>query len=100
MDRITKAMLDEFCKDHNLGKLAEDKLFEYFATYLVMNRFQLDTVDPADLVVGNGGDTALDAIGIVANGTLILEAAQIEDLAKQNTYLDVTFVFVQAERSP
>jgi hypothetical protein len=99
MDRITKALLQEYCKEHNLTRLTEDKQFEYFTTYLVMNRFQIDTVDPADIVVGDGGDTSLDAIGIVANGSLILETDQIEELAKQNNYLDVTFVFVQAERS-
>jgi hypothetical protein len=99
MDRITKALLEEYCKDHGLASLSEDKQFEYFATYLVMNRLQIDAVDPADIVIGEGGDNALDAIGIVANGSLILEPDQIEDLAKQNSYLDVAFIFVQAERS-
>jgi hypothetical protein len=100
MDRITKALLVEYCKDHNYEKVEEFKQFELFVTYIVMNRFQVDTVDPAELVVGEGGDTAIDAIGIVVNGSLVLEKEQIEELAKQNNYLDVTFVFVQAERSP
>jgi hypothetical protein len=99
MDRITKALLDEYCKEHGFSKLPEDKQFEYFTTYLVMTRLQIDAVDPADIVVGEGGDNSIDAIGIVANGSLVLETDQIEDLSKQNGYLDVAFIFIQAERS-
>jgi len=99
MDLITTALLKEFCNDYNLGMLAQDKQFEYFATHVIMSRFQVDTFDPSDLVLGSGGDTSIDAIGIVANGSLVTEKEQITDLADRNGYLDVTFVFIQAERS-
>src|SRR5262245_47826672 len=99
MDLITTALLKEFCNDYNLGMLAQDTQFEYFATHVIMLRFQVDTFDPSDLVLGSGGDTSIDAIGIVANGSLVTEKEQITDLADRNGYLDVTFVFIQAERS-
>jgi hypothetical protein len=35
----------------------------------------------------------------VINGSLVLETNQIDDFAKQNNYLDVAFIFVQADRS-
>jgi hypothetical protein len=99
MDRITKALLEEYCSSYNLNNLSEDKQFEFFTTCLVMNQFQIDATDPDDLVIGSGGDNAIDAIGIVVNGSLVMECEQITDLATQNNYLDVTFVFIQAERS-
>lgn len=100
MDLITKSMLREYCESHGYANLPEDRQFEYFATHIVTNRLQIDTVDPSDVVSSGGGDTGLDAICIVANGSLVLEPEQVEELASQNNYLDVTFLFIQAERSP
>ena len=58
-----------------------------------------DTFDTADLVTGAGGDTGIDAIAILINGSLVTDSELVAELAKTNGYLDVTFVFVQAERS-
>jgi len=46
-----------------------------------------------------GGDTGLDGIAIVANGFLIADVEELEDIIDQAGYLDVTFVFIQAETS-
>lgn len=100
MDLITKSMLKEFCGSHGYAGISEDKQFEFFVTHLITNRLQIDSVDPSDVVAGGGADTALDAICIVVNGAIVLEVHQIEELASQNNFLDVTFVFIQAERSP
>jgi hypothetical protein len=99
MDKITKHLLEEFSRHHDLVRLPEDKQFEHFAAYLVMTRFHGETFDTADLVAGSGGDTSIDAVGIVVNGSLVTDEEVVDDLAQKNGYLDVTFVFVQAERS-
>lgn len=52
------------------------------------------------MVTGSGGDTGIDSIAIIANNNLITDESTIEDLLEVNGYLDVTFLFVQAERSP
>jgi hypothetical protein len=93
-------MLRQYCESHGYTNLPEDRQFEFFVTHIVTNRLQIDAVDPSDVVSAGGGDTALDAICIVVNGSLVLELEQVEELAAQNNFLDVTFLFIQAERSP
>ena len=46
-----------------------------------------------------GGDTGIDSIGIIVNGSLATDPEIVEEYADLNGFLDVTFVFVQAERS-
>lgn len=99
MDRITKSLLDESSAEHDLSSLAEDKRFEHFAALLTVGRFVSEALDTTDVVIGASGDSGIDAIAIIANGALIENSSEIEELAERNGYLDVTFVFVQAERS-
>lgn len=99
MDRITKSLLDEFSKEQNLSKLPEDKQFEHFACYLTVGRLLSEGFDTVDLVTGSGGDTGIDAIAIIVNGALVDDPAAVEEYADRNGYLEVTFAFVQAERS-
>ena len=100
MDRITKALLDEFIQQNALEALAEDKAFEHFAGYLVTAVHYPDSFATDDICVGAGGDCGIDCISVVVNGSLVTEPEEIEDLASTNGYLDVTFIFTQAERSP
>lgn len=99
MDRITKALLDEFCQEADLSHLPEDAQFEHFASYLNIGRHISESFDTADVVTGSGGDTGIDAIATIVNGSLAADAEIVGELADQNGYLDVTFVFIQAERS-
>ncbi|WPG35312.1 AIPR family protein [Variovorax sp. EBFNA2] len=99
MDRITKSLLDESSAEHDLSSLAEDKRFEHFAALLTVGRFVSEALDTTDVVIGASGDSGIDAIAIIANGALIENSSEIDELAERNGYLDVTFVFVQAERS-
>ena len=99
MDRITSALLAEFSGENQLEKVSEETCFEHFAAYLATSRHVADTFDTADLVAGAGGDTGIDAIAILINGSLVTDSELVAELAKTNGYLDVTFVFVQAERS-
>jgi hypothetical protein len=98
MDRITTALLNEFSTEHELGKLDESKRFEHFASFVAISRNYVETFDTDDVVVGNGGDAGIDAVAIIVNGTLVTEVDTVEELATHNNYLDVTFVFVQADR--
>jgi hypothetical protein len=99
MDRISKSLLDEFSSEHALADVPEDKRFEHFAAYLCIGRHLSDSFETADVVVGSGADTGIDALGIVVNGALVTDAELIAELSETNGYLDATFVFVQAERS-
>ncbi len=99
MDQITKALLNEFVQQNALEALTEDKAFEHFTGYLVTAGHYPESFSTDDICVGAGGDCGIDCISVVVNGNLVTEPEEIEDLASTNGYLDVTFVFTQAERS-
>lgn len=103
MDRITESLLKEFSDKNGISLLSEDKRFEHFASYLVVTAEHSETFDTHDIIVrdsdGDGGsDTGLDGIAIIVNGHLITD---IEELQEQSSagYLDVSFLFIQAETS-
>jgi hypothetical protein len=101
MDRITEGLLSEFSSEFGIGKMAEEDRFEHFSAWLTVRRHYSETTfSPADLVTGKGDDTGIDAIAVIVNNNLVTDVDTIEDLLTVNGYLDVTFVFVQAERSP
>lgn len=99
IDRITQSLLSEFSDAAGTTGLPEDQRFEHFAAFLAMTRHLAETFDTRDAVVGSGGDTGIDAIGIIVNGVLVSDAELVEELAATNGFVDATFVFVQAERS-
>ena len=99
MDRITQSLLDEFSTDAGLTSLADGTRFERFASYLTIGRHLGETFDTADVATGSGGDTGIDSIGIIVNGSLATDPEIVEEYADLNGFLDVTFVFVQAARS-
>jgi hypothetical protein len=100
MDRITKSLLDEFSQEQGLQSLEEDKRFEHLAVYLTVHRHHSESFDTSEVVTGSGSDTGIDGVAVIVNGTIATEPENVEELAQTNGYLDVTFVFVQAERSP
>jgi hypothetical protein len=96
MDRVSENLLNEFSTERGLSHLPEDKRFENFATFITVGRHYTDTFDTEELLVGAA--TGIDAIAVIVNGTLVTD---IEELDEELTSpeLDVTFVFVQADRS-
>lgn len=99
MDRITTALLAEFSQDNGIQSLSEDKRFERFSSYLAVSPHLVDSFDTAEIATGSGGDTGIDALAIVVNGALVTDQELVKELAETNGYLDVSFIFVQAERS-
>ena len=99
MDRITKSLLSEFITDNSLLGLSESQQFEQFASFLLTSRHFTDSFSPEDVCVGGGGDTGIDGISIVVNGCLVTEPEEVADLCETNGYLEVNFVFIQAETS-
>jgi hypothetical protein len=81
MDRITTALLEEFCKENDLKHLKEDERFEHFAAYLAVYRHHSETFDTTDVVVS---DTGIDGIAILANGALVTDVDTVEELVKRN----------------
>ena len=101
MDTITLAHLTEFSSENALDDLAEDDRFEHLAAWLAVRQYYNETTfSTHDLVVGDGNDTGIDAIGIIVNNCLVTDVDQVDDLFDINKYIDATFIMVQSERSP
>jgi hypothetical protein len=98
MDRITESLLEEFCRDFDLTKLKADKQFEHFAAYITISRHYTKTFSTDDVVVGEGGDTAIDAVAIIVNESLITDIEAFDEIDSQCDTLEVNFIFVQADR--
>jgi len=100
MDRISESLLTEFSNEHDVAGLPEDERFEHFACYITVKRQYSETFDTSDIVTGSGGDTGIDGIAIIVNGSMVTDVETFEEQADQTSSLDVAFVFIQAERSP
>jgi hypothetical protein len=105
MDKVTESLLAEFAKEHSLEHLKQDKQFEHFSSYVVVRGEHTETFDTDDIVVGDdetskkGADIGIDGIAIIANGVLVTDVEELEELIDRIGYLDVSFIFVQAETS-
>ncbi len=99
MDRITESLLNEFSAEHDITHLPEETRFEYFACYVTVRRHYSETFDIEDVVTGAGGDTGIDGVAIIINGSLVTDVESLEQQAESAGHLDVAFIFVQAERS-
>lgn len=100
MDRISESLLNEFSTANGLTALPEDKRFEHFASFITVHRSYSELFDTEDIVTGSGGDTAIDGIAIIVNGQLVTDVESLVDQDNSAGYLDVIFIFIQAERSP
>ena len=99
MDIITESIVDDFVKGRDLAHLSPDKQFEHLASFVTLRRHHTRTFDTADIVVGAGGDTSIDSIAIIVNGTLVTDVDATNELIERNGYIEATFIFVQAEMS-
>jgi hypothetical protein len=95
MDRVSESLLTEFSNERGIIKLDEDKRFEHFGCFLAVGRHYSETFDTEDILVGTA--TGIDRIAVIINATLISDVESLEEIAGD---LDVTFVFVQADRGP
>src|ERR1043166_107145 len=105
MDKVTESLLAEFSREHGIENLPETKRFEHFAAFVMVRGEHSESFDTHDVVVGDddttygGGDTGIDAIAIIANGVLVTDLDELDELIERAGYLDITFIFVQSETS-
>jgi hypothetical protein len=97
MDRVSETLLSEFSNERGITHLPEDKRFEHFVCFITVGRHYSDSFDTEDIVVGAA--TGIDGIAVIVNGILITDSESLEEVDSA-AELDVTFVFVQADRGP
>ena len=66
---------------------------------MTIGRSLAESLDTSEVVIGTSGDAGIDSLAVIVNGSLVGDAAEIDEFAERNGYLDVAFIFVQAERS-
>jgi hypothetical protein len=99
VDKIVEALVAAFKQDRGLTALDDADLFEDFAGYCVLSSYFEDEFDPDEFRIGAGGDLGVDIAGILINGDLLLDAADVQAAVNAGKQLDVTFVLVQAKRT-
>ncbi|HZZ40319.1 MAG TPA: AIPR family protein [Acidobacteriaceae bacterium] len=95
MDRVSESLLKEFSEERGILHLPEDKRFEHFVAAITIGRHYSDTFDADDALVGTA--TGIDAVAIIVNNSLVTDVETLEEFADE-AEIDVTFVFVQADR--
>jgi hypothetical protein len=99
MDRITKQLLSDFLKSQELEGTNDAEDFERFCNFSVISNEYNKTFNIDQTTIGAGNDTGIDGIAIIVNGHLVEESDEINDILKNNGYLDVTYIFTQAKTS-
>lgn len=99
MDRITKSLMTELLANLELKSEGESKDFEKFVNYVVTSSEYNKTFDVDSITVGEGNDTGIDGISIIANGQLVESTDEIDDLLERNNFLEVDYLFIQAKTS-
>lgn len=73
---------------------------------MTVKKHQSEHFDTEDIVCGDGdnaarggGDTGIDGIAIIVNGSLVSDVDGLEEYSSKGNSIEVLFVFVQAERT-
>ncbi|MGH3625435.1 MAG: AIPR family protein, partial [Sciscionella sp.] len=99
MDLVIQGLVKEFQKVHSLTELPESEAFEAFAAYCVLNSFYEDEFNPDAFRTGGGNDLGIDAFGILVNGELLHDAADVQANVEAARKLDIQVVIIQAKTS-
>jgi len=99
MDRISSNILTRFSAEYEIDNKSESKRFEWLTTFLALRRHYSKSVDLEPLVIGAGGDGGIDGVCIIVNNSLASDLDEAKELIDRSDSLEVTFVFVQAERT-
>lgn len=98
MDLVTQSLLSSFRQEESLpDEIDEPTIFEHFVNFISVSSEYSDEFDVEDIHTGGGDDLGIDGIAVLANGTLISDAQEIDDLVTANRYLEVDIVCCQAK---
>jgi hypothetical protein len=98
MDLVTQSLLSSFKQEESLpDEIDEPTVFEHFVNFISVSSEYSDEFDVEDIHTGGGDDLGIDGIAVLANGTLISDPEEIDDLATANRYLEVDILCCQAK---
>ncbi|HMN39206.1 MAG TPA: AIPR family protein [Phycisphaerales bacterium] len=97
MDQVSLSILAAFTKAAGLSALDEATRFEHLACFLAVGLHCRDSFDTEDVVMGKA--TGIDGAAVIINGEVCRDVDEFREIDAASE-LDVTFVFVQADRGP
>lgn len=98
MDLVTQSLLTSFRQEESLSDdIDEPTVLEHFVNFISVSSEYSDEFDVEDIHTGGGDDLGIDGIALLANGTLISDLAEIDDLAMANKYLEIDILCCQAK---
>lgn len=99
MDLVIQGLVKEFQDVHGLTELPQSEAFEAFAAYCVLNSYYEAEFNADDFRCGGGNDLGIDAYGLLVNGELLHDAADVRAAVDSARKLDVQIVVIQAKTS-
>src|SRR5690606_38513591 len=100
MDLVTKSLINTFQEEESLQHESDPSVvFEHFANFCIVANEYGDEFDVEDIHTGGSDDLGLDGGAIIVNGALVLDVAEVHDLAATNKHLEVDILLCQAKAS-
>jgi hypothetical protein len=99
MDLVMRSLVEGFQQDQDLTSLKEDEAFEAFAGFCVLSSYYGSDFRPDTFRMGGGNDLGVDVFGILVNGELLSDSADVRAALEQAKRLDVQIVIIQAKTS-
>lgn len=96
LNAILSALLKEFSQSQQLVNDSESVQFEHFVNFSIMSDAYGGEFNLTDVSTGNQ-EFGLDGIAVIANGVMIDDKDEIDELISRNKYLEVDFIFTQAK---
>lgn len=97
MDKITKSLLETFSTQYEIETQKESTQFEHFANYSIISKINRSSFELEDIHTGSGGDCAIDGLSIIANGKIITDADELNEIVEGPGHLDAEIIFIQAK---
>lgn len=97
MDKITKSLLDTFSTQNEIEKLGESVQFEHFSNYSIVSKLNRSNFELDDIHTGTGGDCAIDGLCVIANGKIISDTDELNEVIQGPGYLDAEIIFIQSK---
>ncbi|MDG4833634.1 AIPR family protein [Solwaraspora sp. WMMD1047] len=97
MDIVIEGLVRQFQRDRDLTDLKLEEAFETFAGFCVLSSFYEDEFSPDVFRTGGGNDLGIDFFGILINGELLHDEAEVRAATEQARQLDVRIVLGQAK---
>lgn len=98
MDLVTQNLIVSFKAEESLpANISDSELLEHFVNFCAVSNEYGEEFDVEEVHTGGGDDLGIDGLAVVANGTIVSDISEVEDLAATNKYLEVELIFCQAK---